>query len=208
MRAGRSAEIDLRFTSTAAPPKARPMLKHLPLAASVLVAITTAAAPARADVAATICRGPTSGTVRVIDDGSACTGYVRRAADGSETRVEFGRRASGQLLASASGRTVVMIDSYLYAAFGRDGRITTIGGHPVANPPVVIIYRDGKLVAAHRIHDLLGRRPRVKKSISHIRWAGELPASISDQRFTLRTESGKVLTFDSATGQVVAPARR
>jgi hypothetical protein len=179
------------------------------IALVVLATLTTAAPPAAADVAARTCRGPDAGPVRVIaDDEGACIGFVRRAADGGELRVDLGRRASGVLLASPSGRTVVMVDSYLYASVDRHGRVATVEARPVENPTVVAIYRDGALVAAHGIHDLLGRRPRIERSVSHIRWTGELPGAIGDRRFTLPLLAGERLVFDAATGRVLAPARR
>lgn len=183
------------------------MKTHSLIVSTLLVALSPVA---HADLVATVCRGPSAGLVRAVDQGGgACTGFVVRTRTATK-RVDFGRRASGDLLASADGRTVVMIDSYLYAGVARSGWIETFERTPVVDPPVVAIYRDGELVASHRIHALLSSDKRVERSISHIRWVKALPASVSGKTFTLRTLSGRDITFSSVTGAIVKvtePAR-
>jgi hypothetical protein len=118
--------------------------------------------------------------------------------------VLFSRIASGHLLASKDGRTVVMLEDYL------PGHVngTSVEAHydldVVINPHVLVIYRDGKRVAAYDIATLVKNLDQVQQSISHIRWVAQLPPEIGDKQFTLVTTSKRELVFDSRTGAILA----
>lgn len=184
-------------------------------------------ASARADFAAHQCVAPTTGPVRAIEKSNACTGYRVERAGKTVTSVAFPFLGSGTLLASADGRTVVMIQSYLSAVIDDAGEVSelvtsTVNGKPTAkhvtNPIAVYVYRDGKPIAQHHINDLVDRgTPRdaakrklhrqhlVEESISHVRWVGKMPATIG-KTFEITTTSFRTITFDATTGAITKQA--
>ena len=162
----------------------------------ISTAVVVLAGTARADFAAFQCDGPSKGPVKAIVDDGACVGYQ------ATNTVTFPFRGSGRLLASADGRTVVMLESYLNGTV-KNGRIVEfIGTTERPNPIAVHIFRDGKLVAVHRIHDLVVRANLIVPSISHVRWVravGEIGAT----EFSITTSSFRTIRFDSKTGSIL-----
>ena len=141
--------------------------------------------PAQADFVAAVCRGPTAGPVKVRgSDNQRCSGFVTLSPDGGSREVSFASM-SGVLLSSSDGRSVVMIESYL-EGFVVDGRVRAFrsgradqdAGWGEFNPIVVRVFRDGREVAAHRIHGLIGEHPKLSESISHVKWLAEDPTSM------------------------------
>ena len=168
---------------------------------SILVAsfLTLSAQPSHADLVSVKCDGPTRGPVRVIKHGSACQGFTV-----GDKSIRFSRLASGHLLASKDGRTVVMIEDYLPARV-KDGKTVEAlyDIDIVLDPRVLVIYRDGKRVAFYDLARLVKHLDRVEHSISHIRWVAALPPSLDGDRFTLTTTTKRELVFDTRTGKLV-----
>ena len=156
----------------------------------------------RADTAARKClySGPES--IRPIESGGGCIGYTADRAGRSE-RVEFGRALSGHMMASPDGRTVVMVQSYLYGRYEREKHeVTEFDGE--SNPEVVFIYRDHKLAARHRTHDLVMRGRFYSNSESHVSWTRDLGMPRADDgRFVLDTVDFRRLVFDGTTGKIL-----
>jgi hypothetical protein len=167
------------------------------------VVIGLLGAPARADFSAFVCTRPAGGAVEVLTKDNACVGYRYREPGGTRRQVDFGFRGSGELVASRDGRTVVMIQSYLLGGVDEAGDVVElVGASERKNPVGVYVFRDGRLVASHRIHDLLVRRKLVRLSVSHVGWVREVPTVIDD-RFTITTTSFRAITFDGKTGRIV-----
>jgi hypothetical protein len=180
-----------------------PLHRTLPLLAALGLAALLDAPPARADMVARHCDGPERGPVAAIVKGNACAGYrVARTSQPPRT-VRFDFAGSGKLIASADGRTVVMIQSYLYGGIDATGDIVElVGAAEHKNPIAVHVYRDGKRIAQHRIHDLINRQVPIRKSVSHVHWLGSAPTVLGDKAFSIMTSRG-TLTFSSVTGRLV-----
>jgi hypothetical protein len=172
----------------------------------VAVALGWSPAPARADYVARQCTGPAGGAVEVLVKDGACVGYRVTEPGGKRRQVDFGFLGSGKLVASRDGRTVVMIQSYLLGGVDAAGDVVElVGASERKNPVVVFVFRDGRLVASHRIHDLLTRKKQVQPSVSHVSWVREAPTVIGE-RFTITTTSFRAVTFDARTGRIVRQA--
>jgi hypothetical protein len=165
-----------------------------------VIASWFALSTASADTVAHYCTGPSSGPVEAIRPVNACTGYRVR---GTSIQVSFPYTGSGSLVASADGRTVVMIQSYLYGSVDDvTGEIVElVGATEVKNPVGVYVYRDGKLVASHAIDDLVARKKLVGESISHVQWVRSAPKTIG-ATFTITTSDFRTITFDGKTGAI------
>jgi hypothetical protein len=169
---------------------------------SFVIATLFALSTAAADMVAHHCTGPTQGRVQVIKQGNACTGYRVEQAGRKPLQVDFDFTGSGTLLASRDGRTVVMIQSYLYGRIDHSGDIVEfVGAAEIKHPKVVYVYRDGRLVASHAIDDLLARKELVGQTTSHVRWVRAAPTRIG-KTFTLTTSSYRTITFDAKTGAI------
>jgi hypothetical protein len=168
----------------------------------VLVAAFVLPLQSQADVVAHVCHGPKKGPVRAIVEQGVCAGY--RHDDGTQVRFPF--KGSGSMIASADGRTVLMIQSYLSGQFDRrTGEIVGDEGQgDRKNPNGLYVYRDGVLVATHRIHELVQRRYLVQNSVSHFSWVRWAPEQISGPTFSITTTSFRDLAFDTATGKLLA----
>ena len=137
---------------------------------------------AAADSDASRCTGPTKGTVRVIldtSDGNACVGFV---AAGKEHHFSRMIRSSVGLQVS---KAVAFVD-----------------GEKIANPRVLQIWHGGKRVRQYDVNRLVKDTTKVEESISHVRWVAQLPTSI-EATFKLITTSGREITFDSKTGEIL-----
>lgn len=158
-----------------------------------------------ADESAHYCQGPTSGPVSVIHDGATCSGYqVADAKGGAPKLVDFDFKGSGRLLASSDGRTVVMLQSHLYGRVTKAAKVVEfVGPAEKKNPVVLYVYRDGKKVASHRIHDLAKRPALLSQSVSHVRWLSTLPKGLDAQSFSLTTSSHRTLSFDTTSGALL-----
>jgi hypothetical protein len=154
---------------------------------------------AAADMVPFRCDGPGEGPVTVLPGkGGTCGGF---SAHGATVRFDY--PASGRIIASADGRTVVMVQSYLYGTVDRDQQVIGFeGGREVADPIAVYVYRDAALVASHRFSELLDRRWILNPSVSHLSWVREAPPSITGQTFDLITSTFEKITFDTRTGAV------
>ena len=166
------------------------------------------AAPALADEVAYSCFNRTDGRIketsqrgRGLATSLGCSGFV---TPGGKT-VDFGFPTSGVLLATKDSRTVVMVQSFLYGGLDKSGGISVYhAGKSVRNPPVVLIYRDGRKLAHHRIDDILLRPRLVSLSLSHVEWLRDdagLDTTLGDS-LTLRTTSFRDVTFDTKTGKI------
>lgn len=173
------------------------------LSALYLLTGVALASPARADFSKYNCEGPSTGPVKaIVDEGNSCGGY--RQADGKTVRFNF--KGSGKLIASADGRTVVMVQSYLPGRLDwKAGEIYGDEGErsESKNPIAIRIYRDGALVATHRVHELLHRPRLASQSVSHVGWVRWMPEQISGATFSITTTSFRDLTFNAETGQLV-----
>ena len=155
---------------------------------------------AAADSDASRCTGPTKGPVRVIrdePDGNACVGFV---AAGKEHH--FSRMISGTLLVSKDTKTVVAIEDYLPANLENKEIVAFVDGEKIANPRVLQIWYGGKRVRQYDVNRLVKDATKVEESISHVRWVAQLPTSI-EATFKLITTSGREITFDSKTGEIL-----
>jgi hypothetical protein len=155
---------------------------------------------AAADSEAYRCTGPTTGPVRVIagsEDGNGCLGFV----DGGKEH-RFSRMISGTLLVASDGKTIVMIEDYLSANRAGGAIVALVGGEQIVNPVVLQIWHDGKRRGMYDVARLVKDVSKVEESISHVRWVAKLPSSIG-ATFTFVTTSGRELTFDSKTGNLV-----
>jgi hypothetical protein len=164
--------------------------------AFTLVCILSAS-PAAADFARYQCRA--QGPVKVITHGSTCRGFH---ADKKE--VMFPRIASGTLVSSKDGRTVVMIEDYLSGTITKAGIEADYDLEVIVNPRVLHVYRDGVRVAAHDIARLVKDVDKVGQSISHIRWVETMPSEIGEKSFEITTTTKRRITFDSKTGAILA----
>lgn len=173
----------------------------------LFTALLLAPATAAADAVAYSCRDLTaSDQVEVITDRGACTGFAVKDARGKvKRRVKFGMLASGVVVSSADGRRVALVQTNLYAGFDK-GKLTSYGRKPVVDPPVVVLYRDGRKLAAHRIGKVLGRDRLVSLSTSHVRWVHSwktMHDPLGDT-FSFETTSFRTVTFDTRTGKLAA----
>lgn len=175
------------------------MLRHL----LVSVVMVGSVSVARADYSAHSCRGPASGPVRATVTDNACTGFVVSRPGARAKTVTFPFVGSGDLRASADGRTVVMIQSYLYGHIDEHGKLVDMDAPKVVDPIGIYVYRDGKLVARHTVRALLARLGEAEQSISHVRWVKTIPASIG-KTFTLEMVNGRTAELDARTGRIVA----
>jgi len=141
--------------------------------------------------------------VEAVIDNNACLGFLIREPGKPPRRVDFGFKGSGTLVASRDGRTVVMIQSYLYGRIDPAGELVELTDAGERKDPVgIYVFRDGKLIATHRIRDLLVRKRLVEPSTSHVTWVRELPAPFGD-RFTITTTSFRTISFDARTGRIL-----
>lgn len=165
----------------------------------VLVSLWLFPVTARADLVAYKCDGPDKGPVRVIRNGSACQGF-----ETGGKQVLFSRIASGHLIVSKDGRTVVMVEDYLYGRV-KDGKSVEAfyDLDVVIDPRVLIVYRDGKRVAAYDLARLVKHLDRVAHSISHVRWVESLPSVIDGDRFTITTVTKRRIVIDTRNGGIL-----
>ena len=171
-------------------------------AALALVPLLSSGSDAFADFAAYQCLSEKSGAVTASAKNGWCDGY-RATVNGKTTAVKFDFVGSGRLVASDDGRTVVMIQSYLHGGSDKSGNIVEYRGKKsIANPIAVYVYRDGKRIATHRIHQLLKRKKLASTSISHVNWVRSAPATISGDDFTITTSSYRTITFNTKTGAI------
>lgn len=156
------------------------------------------ASDADADLSAHYCQGPSDGPVAAIIEDNVCVGYE---SDGK--RVDFDFKGSGQLMASADGRTVVMLQSYLYGRIDEDGDIVEFAGSTDhKNPVAIFVYRDGKLVASHSIDTFIERAALVRQSVSHVRWMKDAAFTAKGDRLRVVTSSYRSIEIDVRSGQI------
>ncbi|MBP6630367.1 MAG: hypothetical protein KA297_13105 [Kofleriaceae bacterium] len=171
-----------------------------PLLAVALAALASPAV-AHADFMAYQCQGPTTGpVVAVPGKAGACVGFKRNRT-GRTRVITFDHARSGVLLASPDGRTVVMVQSYLYGTRKADGTLVEFDGAGAERPdPVVLeVFRDGKRLAQHRLGALLARPHLADLTISHVRWVDGEPR-LDNTSLELTTTSYRTLTFSTRTG--------
>lgn len=177
------------------------MFKSLCFAA-VLAAMLHTPGTGRADLTARSCQ--TTGPATAIVKGNACAGFTV-----GTTKVMFPYLGSGRLISSADGRTVAMVQSYLYGRIDRSRDVIEVIGFDGAsnkkNPMALYIYRDGKLVASHRIHDVVQRRGLIWPSTSHIHWVRGAKISRAGQ-LHITTTGFRELVFDAQTGALTKSA--
>jgi hypothetical protein len=116
--------------------------------------------------------------------------------------VHFPRLTSGTLMVSKDGKTIVMIEDYLSANVENGSVVALIDGEKIINPRVLTIWHDGQRRGMYDVHRLVKEPAKVRESISHVRWVAQMPASI-DARFSLITTTGREITFDSKTGNII-----
>lgn len=169
---------------------------------SLLLAVAIlSAARAHADAVRYRCNGPATGPVRVItDDTHVCRGFTI-----NKKQTLFSRLASGTLLTSRDGKTVVLIEDYLSGSVDTKRKIveTDIDSEVIENPTVLQIWHDGHRVAFFDIARLTKDVTKLEQSISHVRWVAELPPTVDGAQFTLVTTSGRKITFDAKKGTIV-----
>lgn len=172
------------------------MLRSLLIATFCFAALPTASA----DVARYRCTGPTTGPIRIISDGNTCRGFVA----GTKQHL-FSRMASGTVLASKDGKTVILVEDYLPGTVDTKRKVVTtnIDSEAIDNPTVLQIWRDGVRVAFYDIARLAGDVTTLQRSISHVRWIAELPTDLDGARFSIVTTSNRRITFDTKTGKIV-----
>ena len=172
----------------------------------LIIPLMLAAAPrsASADFSQYSCHTPATQSIEAIIDDNACVGYHVKAADGSIAKtVRFPFKGSGKLIASADGRTVVMLQSYLPGHADPKGNIVEEDGATSTKNPIGIhVFRDGVSIATHRVGDLVLRKHLVSSSISHVRWIREAPDTLGSDTFVIATTSYRVVTFDTKTGAI------
>ncbi len=163
--------------------------------------------PAHADFVAAKCVGPKSGPVAALrlDRSHACVGY-QSTRSGRSTLVGFPFAISGEVIASADGRSVVVLHSYISGH--RDFKTKKIYGTGRTgleeNPEVIFFYRDDKLVASYRINEItLGKG--IRPSTSHITWLKRAPRQLQGETLPLTLLSGRTISFLLASGLVVDP---
>jgi hypothetical protein len=163
----------------------------------VFIAVLSFTAPARADVAAAKCVAADK-VVKPIVLGASCQGFRT-----GTTEVRFSRIASGTLVASKDGRTVVMIEDYLSGRETNSQIEALYDLDVVVNPKVVHVYRDGKRVAFYDIARLVKDVHKVQMSTSHVRWVASMPTAITGASFEIKTVNNRRITFDSTTGAIL-----
>lgn len=154
---------------------------------------------AAADIAGVHCMGPKSGPVRVLeDDDGACRGF---SIAGKEQY--FTRMASGTLLVSKDSRTIVLVEDYVHGSIDGSAIVTLVGNERIVNPTVVYIWRDGKRMGMYDVARLVKDVQKVSSSISHVDWVAQLPKTVDGPKFSLTTTSGREITFDVKSGNIV-----
>ncbi len=149
---------------------------------------------ARADDVLHSCQGAPN--VQPIVKGGACVGFVASDANGREVqRVASGVFLSGTILASADGRSVVMLHSH-----------PTSSGD-FATKDAVLVFRDSKQIAKHSMKDVIGRMELVSMSTSHYRWLANAPRTlVLGDTLVLKTYSQRNVELDVATGKLASAA--
>jgi hypothetical protein len=130
--------------------------------------------------------------VTPITSKGLCAGFIAHDASGKEVnRVANGYAISGRILASADGRSVVMIhDAPTGSLDGKDA---------------LVFFRDGKRVATHAMRDVIVRMSLVTARESKTVWiAGTAPAFELGATLELTTTSLRKLVFDVATGKQIS----
>ncbi len=117
----------------------------------------------------------------------------------------FSRMASGTVLASKDGKTVILVEDYLSGTVDARRKVVTtdIDSEAIDNPTVLQIWRDGVRVAFYDIARLARDVTTLQRSISHVRWVAELPTDLDGARFSIVTTSNRRVTFDTRTGKIV-----
>ena len=168
--------------------------------------ITVSSSTSSADEVAQVCRDYTAGNVSATSHDGGCSGFVVRDQRGQVVRrVRFDSVMSGELLSSPDGRSVVMVQSYLYGFLNKRGHIVSHGGDSaVVNPAAVIVYRDGIRVASHLIHSLVVRPKLVTLSASHVQWLRrgyyKTIKRVLGPTLTLHTTSLRKVVINTVTG--------
>jgi len=173
------------------------MLEKTLLVAALLALSLPGQRSARADITARSCRA--IGPAKAVVKDNACTGFVV-----GTTKVAFPYLGSGRIISSADGRTVAMVQSYLYGRIDRNGNVISYDDNKT-NPIALYIYRDGKLVASHRFDDLVKRRGLIWPSVSHLHWARGARMSRAGH-LHLTTVGFRELVFDAQTGALTKSA--
>jgi hypothetical protein len=186
-------------------------MKPSALAPILAIALVALASPsvAHADIKAFRCEGPRTGPVAAVaNKADACVGFTRDRT-GPTRVITFEHPRSGVLLASPDGRTVVMVQSYLYGTRTDDGTLVEfsgVAGQPRRPDPVVLeVFRDDKRLAQHRLGALLARPHLAELTTSHLRWVVGEPRR-DDDSLELTTTSFRTLTFSTHTGALTSAA--
>ncbi len=169
--------------------------RSLLLAGLCLVSLHTTRASA--DIVRYRCTGPTAGPVRVVVEDTTCRGFTV----GGKQQL-FSRMASGTLLASQDGKTVVLIEDHLSGVVSGASIVIDLDREKIINPVVVQIWREGTRVAAYDVARLVNNVKKVASSVSHVRWVASLPADVDGAQFAIVTTSGRSITFDTKTGAI------
>jgi hypothetical protein len=136
--------------------------------------------------------------VHVIGDGDVCRGFRI-----GKREILFSRFASGHLLVSRDGHTVVMLEDYLPGRV-ENGTVEALYDlDTITNPTVLVVYRDGKRVAFYDIAKLAHDVTKLARSISHVRWVAAMPDVLDNHQFQITTTSKRELVFDTVTGALV-----
>jgi hypothetical protein len=157
---------------------------------SCALIVVLATATANADDAAPVCEAARN--VTPITSKGLCVGFIAHDAGGKEvSRVATGYAISGRILASADGRSVVMI---------HDAPTGTLDGKDA-----LVFFRDGKRVVTYTMQDVIVRMSLVTARQSRTIWiAGTAPALELGATLQLTTTSQRKLVFDVTTGKLIS----
>lgn len=164
-----------------------------------------AASPCFADATAYSCSPTTPRNVVVTTRAGACAGFVWKRDQGAPIQVQFPMLVSGEVLGSNDGRTVVAIQSNLRGGMRPDGTLYAADDAASKRDPVaVLIYRDGKQIAAYHFAELLSRPRMVTLSVSHVQWLRGMSRfdQSNGMKLLLITTSLREITFDLQSGHI------
>jgi hypothetical protein len=159
------------------------------------------------------CHDLSAGSVSVAIEGGACAAYMRRDASGEWVRTDFGMHISGTVLAFDQGRIVVALQDQLYGRMNADGVFVAGDGSSDHDPFLVLIFRDGKRVAAYRMAEILHRPHLVYTSTfcgyfdgppcpPRLGWLQDFHASKNAKQLLLHIASLREVTIDLEDGHI------